>query len=143
VGVVRLDITAPFDFARPLGDSAELVCFRDNRAPAILDLHHPNHPSLISINGLRHVDSTESLGNAGFLVVNGGVKKIQPVAADYQVLDASKPGSPLVLATVSGVQQRIRIQLNGAVYLLGAEGLTIIRRPKVEEEYNTEVTTVN
>jgi hypothetical protein len=138
LGVARLDISAPFDFVRPMGDSAELVCFRGNGRPAVLNLQHPKQPTLTSVNGLRHVASTEPLGITGFLLLNSSKQGGELIAADYQILDTSSPNSPRLLATVTNVQQRLTNQMTGAVYLLGSDGLTIVRRPRVEEENDTE-----
>jgi|KBSSwiStaDraftv2_1062776.scaffolds.fasta_scaffold281990_3 hypothetical protein len=143
VGIAPLKTDAPFSFAMALGDSAELVCFPGRQAAAILDLHHPQQPRLVSIDGLHHVTNTESLGSSGFLIANGSEDGTASMAVDYQILDASNQGSPRLLATVPKVHQRVKSQLNGAVYLLGSDGLTIIRRPRVEEEYNIEVTRTN
>jgi hypothetical protein len=137
VGVAHLDISAPFDFVRPLGDSAELVCFRGEGGAAVLDLHHPKQPALTSVNGLRHVASTEALGGTGFLLLNNSKNGTELIATDYQILDTSNPNSPRLLATVANVQQKLTSQMIGAVYLLGSDGLTIVRRPRVEEENET------
>lgn len=134
VGVARLDIDAPFDFVRPLGDYSELVCFRGNGGPAVLDLHHPKQPTLSRVDGLRHVVSTVPIGNTGFLLLNSPNNGVESMATDYQILDTSSPNSPRLLATVTNVQQRITSQMTGTVYLLGSDGLTIVRRPRVEEE---------
>jgi hypothetical protein len=56
-------------------------------------------------------------------------------AHDYQVIDASDPRSPIVLANIQLVQQKIENNDTGTVFLLGADGLTVLRRPHREEEY--------
>jgi hypothetical protein len=57
---------------------------------------------------------------------------------DYQVVDSYDPRNPTLIATVKQVQKKITDSDTGTVYLLGAEGLTIVRQPKVEQERRIE-----
>jgi hypothetical protein len=65
------------------------------------------------------------------------------VARDYQVIDASTPEEPILLYTAKLVNGRIRRDETGTTFLLGSEGLTIIRRPRVEEAYQAKQSGIN
>ena len=59
----------------------------------------------------------------------------QPGPRDYQVVDTSQPTNPVVLDTVKLVNYRTTREETGTTFMLGSEGLTIIRRPRVEQQY--------
>jgi hypothetical protein len=135
VGAVALSVPGPFDFVRPLGSTAILLSFRNNQGVAVLNLKSPKVPVLRSVNGLQFPGRTEPLGETGFLMVNerrvvGGM-----APSDYQVVDASTPAEPVLLDTVKMVTNQVTREETGTTFLLGADGLTIIRRPRVEREY--------
>jgi hypothetical protein len=54
------------------------------------------------------------------------------VAQDYSIVDASNPGAPQLLGTVKHVKTEIANESMGTTYLLGEDGLTVVRRPAVE-----------
>jgi hypothetical protein len=58
-------------------------------------------------------------------------------------VDVSNPSKPATLATIYGVQERLERQDTGTVFLLGSNGLTVVRRPNVEQEYEIHQTQVN
>jgi hypothetical protein len=135
--VVSTPITAPgaFDFVRPLGGHGELVRFRDSRSVAVLDLHKVNEPTLHMINGLSEGGTTEELGELGILMVNEPYDYVRATPRDYQVVDISSPSEPMLLVTVAQVKHKLVKNDTGTTFLLGSEGLTVIRRPRVEDEY--------
>jgi hypothetical protein len=135
--VVSTPITAPgaFDFVRPLGGHGELVRFRDSRSVAVLDLHKVNQPTLHVINGLSEGGTTEELGESGILMVNEPYDYVRATPRDYQVVDISSPSQPMLLVTVAQVKHKLVKNDTGTTFLLGSEGLTVIRRPRVEDEY--------
>lgn len=135
----RLDVPGPFDFVRSLGDNTELVRFRDNKGVGVLDLHKPGTPIFRMVPGLSEPGPTESLGEAGLLFINEPYNYIPAEAHDYQVVDMSVPGNPSLLATVKQVKHRVTREETGTAYLLGSSGLTVIRRPRVEAEYQTQL----
>lgn len=130
-------ITGPgvFDFVRPLGGHGELVRFRDNKSVSVLDLHNVKSPTLHMINGLSEGGATEELGESGFLMVNEPYNYVRATPSDYQVVDISSPSEPMLLATVAQVKHKLVKSDTGTTFLLGSEGLTVIRRPRVEYEY--------
>jgi hypothetical protein len=135
--VVSTPITAPgaFDFVRPLGSHGELVRFRDNKSVAVLDLHKVKAPTLHMIDALSEAGSTEALGESGFLMVNEPYNYVRATPRDYQVVDISSPSVPTLLATVAQVKHKLAKDDTGTTFLLGSEGLTVIRRPRVEDAY--------
>jgi hypothetical protein len=135
--VVSTPITTPgaFDFVRPLGGHGELVRFRDDKSMAVLDLHKVNEPTLHAINGLSEGGLTEELGESGILMVNEPYDYVRATPRDYQVVDISSPSEPMLLVTVAQVKHKLVKNDTGTTFLLGSEGLTVIRRPRVEDEY--------
>jgi hypothetical protein len=132
---VELKTSRPFDFVRTLSDKAELVRFRDNLQVAVLDLHNAKSPTLKIVNALNEPGQTESLGSTGFLMINEPYKSVTAVAHDYQVVDTSNPSGPTPLATIKQVKHTVIDEETGTTYLLGSEGLTVVRRPRIEDDY--------
>jgi hypothetical protein len=135
----KLDVPGPFDFVRPLGDSLELIRFRDNKGVGVLDLHRPGTPIFRMVPALSEPGPAESLGDAGLLFINEPYNYIPAEAHDYQIVDLSVPGNPSLLATVKQVKHRVTREETGTTYLLGSSGLTVIRRPRVEQDYQVQL----
>jgi hypothetical protein len=138
--VASAAMTGPgaFDFVRPIDGHGELVRFRDNKSVAVLDLHKVKAPSLHMINELAEGGATESLGESGFLMVNEPYNYVRATPRDYQVVDISTPTDPTLLATVAQVKHKVVNDETGTTFLLGSEGLTVIRRVSVENDYKSE-----
>jgi hypothetical protein len=135
VGCSKLDASVPFDFINPVGDSAILIHFRKNFGSAVLDLHKPKAPSLRTADVLKQAMHVEALGDTPFTIIDEAASEHIVAAHDYQVIEAPDPRSPKLLATIRMVQQKIENSDTGTVFLLGADGLTVLRRPRLEEEY--------
>jgi hypothetical protein len=56
-------------------------------------------------------------------------------ARDYQVVDTSSPLEPQVVASVPGVRQTVLKSGTGTLFLLTPSGVTVIRHPWVERDY--------
>jgi hypothetical protein len=54
---------------------------------------------------------------------------------DYQVVDLSNPLNPNPVGDVKNVLEKITNDETGTTFLLTPDGLYLIRRPAVEEEY--------
>jgi hypothetical protein len=134
---VPLTVPGPFDFVRMVGTSAYLVRFRNEQGIGVLDLRKPKDPVLKMIDNLQLLGRTESLDGTAFLATEGQAMSDSEVPQDYQVVDTSNPANPSVLFTVKKVSGEIARDETGTTFLLGADGLTIIRRPRVEEQYKT------
>ena len=126
-----------FDFVRPLGYSAELVHFRDSQTEAVLDLHKAKRPVLRMISAMTNLGPAEPLGQSGFLVTTQAHKYTPAVARDYQVIDVAS-SIPTQLATVKEVKHRVTNDYTGTTFLLGSDGLTVVRRLSVENDYKDQ-----
>jgi hypothetical protein len=138
VTLARMEIPVAFDFARPLGESAVLVCFRDRSGSAVLDLRKPKEPTLSPASTLLQGTHTEGIGADGFLMLNGARTSIDVPVQDYRVVDSTNPQVPRVLDTVEKVQQRLVHEEMGTTYLPGANGLTVVRQPQVEDLHRSQ-----
>ncbi|HEY6765199.1 MAG TPA: hypothetical protein VI386_10525 [Candidatus Sulfotelmatobacter sp.] len=136
---ITLTVPGAFDFVRPLDGHGELVRFSDNKGVAVLDLHKVKAPSLRMINTLSDSGSTESLGETGFLMVNEPYNYVRATPRDYQVVDISLPSEPVLLATIKEVRHEVVKDDTGTTFLLGSEGLTVVRRTSVEYDYKTHL----
>ncbi len=127
-GSAQVDAPGAFDFVSSLGDYAELVRFRNGQGEAVLDLHKVKTPTLNKIQGLDFQGSTERLGGDGLIVADAN-------DPNYQVVDLSNPVAPNPVAEVKHVLEKITNDETGTTFLLAVDGLYVIRRPAVEEEY--------
>lgn len=137
---IKLVVSTPlaaegaFEFVRPLGYQAELVYFPDSQKEAVLDLRKTKRPVLRMISPVTDLAPAEALGDSGFLVTSQAHEYPPAVARDYQVIDVG--GSiPSQLATVSEVKHRVTNDYTGTTFLLGRDGLTVVRRLSVENDY--------
>ena len=131
---VVIDKPRTFDFVRALNDHSELIRFRDSQQLAILDLHNPKSPTLKIDHALNQSGHTEALGMTGLMIVNGSYSYVGHEAQDYEVVDDINPAGPTSLATVKQVKHTVVNHETGTTYLLGSEGLTVVRRPRVEND---------
>ena len=134
-GLARVDAPGSFDFVSPLGDYAELVRFRHGQGGAVLNLHKVKAPTLTMIQGLDFQGSTELLGDDGFIVADQPNAQSGPNDPNYQVVDLSNPLHPNHVADVNQVLKKITNHETGTTFLLTANGLYLVRRPAVEEDY--------
>jgi hypothetical protein len=135
IGCSKLIAPVPFDFINPVGDSVAFIHFRNNLGSALLDLRKPKSPSLRTVEVLKQAMHMEPLGSNAFAIVDEPSPEHVVVAHDYQVIDASDPRTPNRLATIRLVQQKIEISDTGTVFLLGEDGLTVLRHPHLEQQY--------
>ena len=133
-----LTVPGPFDFVRPLDGNAELIRFRDNKGVAILDLHHAKVPMFKMLNSVSDTGQTESIGETGLLLVNEPHEYVRAIPRDYQVIDLSVPSDPALITTIKQVKHKVTRGETGTMFLLGSDGLTVIRRIRVEEDYASE-----
>jgi hypothetical protein len=134
--VVSMPLTAEgaFDFIRPLGNNAELVYFRDGQKQAVLDLRKAKRPVFRVISTVTDLGSTETLGENALLATGQPYKYVSAVGRNYQVIDIAA-SAPAQLATVQDVRHRVTNDETGTTFLLGPNGLTVVRRLSVENDY--------
>jgi hypothetical protein len=142
-GSAQVDAPGSFDFVSSLGDNTELVRFRDGQGQAVLNLRKVKAPTLSTIQGVDLHGSTQRLGDDGFIIVSQPTAQSTPIESvsddprNYQVVDISNPLHPSPLADVKQVRDEVTNDETGTTFLLTADGLYLIRRPAVEEEYDT------
>jgi hypothetical protein len=139
VAQVPVDARSTYDFVQTLSRSAVLIHYRDHSGFAVIDLKKFKRPVLTETAQFQHAASAEALGNNGLLLASTTHPSPEAEDPDYEVFDVSNPSTPALLATVDGVQQRLERQETGTLFLLGNSGLTVIRRPGVEEEYAADL----
>jgi len=132
VGLVKLNAPAAFDFGETVNDSAILVSFRDGTGAALLDMRKPKAPVLSPAAAFLDGARAEKLGRFGFVMANETKDPGMGITRDYSIVDTSNPGAPRLLETVRHVKREIVNESMGTTYLLGEDGLTVVRRPAVE-----------
>jgi len=139
VASADLNATGPFDFVRPLDGSSELVRYRNGGGFAVLDLKKAKSPTLRSIGDLPLTRFEEILGGGGLLLASAPSADSTQLPRDYQVVDTSKPSGSALVATVKQVVQKVVDSYTGTTFLLGSEGLTVVRRISVEDELRAQL----
>jgi hypothetical protein len=134
-GGAQLDALGSFDFVSSLGDYAELVRFRNGQGEAVLDLHKAKLPTIQIVPGLKFDGSTEILVGDGFAIANQVSVRSDANARDYQIFATVNSREPERVYDVKQVRQEITNDETGTTFLLAIDGLYVIRRPAVEEEY--------
>jgi hypothetical protein len=130
-----LNVPGAFDFVRPLDGRAELIRFRDGKGVAVLDLHKADKPTFHMVGTLANLGVTQPLGETGLLAVDEPYEYVRAIPRDFQVVDISTPSDPKLLATVKQVKHRVVNDETGTTFLLGSDGLTVVRRLSVEADY--------
>jgi hypothetical protein len=144
IGQVDISGTAPFDFVQDVNDSAILIHYRNESGFATLNVHKVDRPVITPLPALELSRTMEVIDNTGLLVFATNTES-QPVAAprDYEVVDTTDPSHPVLVGTVSSVKQTVSNQNTGTQFLLSHEGITVVRRPQVEQDYYTTQQSMN
>ncbi len=125
---VDLDPDHAFDFVQPISRDEELIRYRSTNQSAVLSLANPRKPALLPLNaayrGMRLLPKQ-------MLQVIGVT---EPKYRDYELRDEKGQGD--VIATIKDVAQQIVDPSSGATYLLGEQGLTVVRDKQVERGYS-------
>ena len=131
----QLNASGSFDFVSSLGADAELIRFRNGQGDALLDLQKVESPSIETVQGLDLQGSTQRLGADGFIVADQPNGRSDATDPNYQVVDSSNPSHPTLVGDVNNVLEKITDNETGTTFLLTAEGLYVVRRPAIEQEY--------
>jgi hypothetical protein len=132
----QLSAAGPYDFIRPLGESSELVRFRNGKDVAVLDLSKDDHPSLRDAAALKDSPKTVVLDKSDSTDTAATYTDVRSVPKDYKVVDdTTSPGKPQLIATIKNVEHQLTNDSTGTTFLLGQNGLTVIRRTDVEQQY--------
>jgi hypothetical protein len=129
-----------FNFVKSVGDDDALIQYRNGSGVALLNFKHYKHPVLVNSSALENADTSEALGQTALLVTSNEVT-IHPFSdpRNYKVVDTSKPSQPGMLAIIPAVKQRLAKSDTGTLFLLNQDGVTVVRRLRVEEEHQIEL----
>lgn len=129
-----------FDFVRSVGDEDALIQYRNGSGVALLNFKHYKRPVLVNTPAFDNTDTSEALGQTALLVTSKEAT-IHPFSdpRNYKVVDTSKPAQPGMLAMIPEVKQRLSKSDTGTLFLLNKDGVTVVRRLRVEEEHQIEL----
>ena len=129
-----------FDFVRSIGDEGVLIRYRNGAGVALLSLKYSKHPVLLNSSALENAETSEALGRTALLITVSEVA-MHPIndPRSYNVVDTSNPSQPEMLATIPAVQQRLAKSDTGTLFLLNKDGVTVVRRLRVEAEHQIEL----
>jgi hypothetical protein len=121
--LVQTNAGGTFDFVQPAGQSLELIRYRDGRGARILDFRDPKTPFVTVVGAAPH--------GCSVLPVNppAAPPPVPNLPMDYAIF---APTSSKPVAIVKNILQQVTDEGNGTVYLLGTDGLTVIRNIKGE-----------
>jgi hypothetical protein len=132
LATVQLNTQGAFDFVAPLGDRAELVRFRQGQGAAVLDLHKVKASTIKTVEALELQSREERLGDDGLIIARqANVRSAQ----DLQIVETANSPDLNRSFGVKGVHEELTNEETGTTFLLADDGLYIVRRPAIEEEY--------
>jgi hypothetical protein len=140
VAQTTIHANSAFDFVRSVGDESALIRYRDGSGVALLSFKHHKYPVLVNSSALENAETSEALGQTALLVTaNGATTYRFDDQRNYKVVDTSNQFQPGVLATITEVTQRLTKSDTGTLFLLNKNGVTVVRRLRVEEEHQIEL----
>ena len=92
---------------------------------------NPRQPKLSQIGTVPAGERMEAIDRDTLLTVAGTAEPGRPAVRDYLVVDASNQENLQTLSTVKMVKATLEKDDTGTTFLLGQDGLTVIRRPRV------------
>ena len=141
--LAETELVAPsrFDFVESVGNDNALVRYRDGSGEALLTFKHCRHPVLGDASALTGTEAAEKLGETALLSAstNAAVAPIVDSDPTYKVWEGSKSSHPNLLATIPGVTQRLLNEDTGTLFFLSKNGITVVRRLRVEEDHKIDV----
>lgn len=140
---VALAADGSFDFVKYLGHDAVLVRYRKSLGYAILDAHKATLPVLHAASSEIYGGDLRRIGDDSYLATAAARPAVQTVADDERIVDLSRPEQPAVLYTAKGVVDELTRPETDTTFLLGADGLTVLRHPRTEAEFTASQNTWN
>jgi hypothetical protein len=132
--------TSSFDFVRSVGDDGALIRYRNGSRVALLSFKHYKHPVLVNSPALEDAETSEALGQTALLITaNEATTYRFDDQRNYKVVDTSNQFQPGVLATIPEVMERLTKSDTGTLFLLNKNGVTVVRRLRVEKEHQIEL----
>ena len=109
----------------------------------MLNFHKVRVPTIEVVQGLKWQGSMERLGDDGFILVNQANVQSASNVRDYQVVEIANSQEAGRVFDVEQVREEITNDETGTTFLLTADGLYLIRRPAVEEDFKTQMDQMN
>jgi hypothetical protein len=137
---VQTGARGSYDFVGALGNS-ELIAFRDGSGSGVIDLQKAKAPKLAMIAGSVPAE-TEKLGDSGYLA--SSFEKAAPIATpaaqprEVQVVETAA-AAPRVVSTVASVTKQVARPETGTTFLLGQDGITVVRQIATERAYEEQL----
>ncbi len=138
VSTIALKEGRAFDFVQPLNDRIEILRYRDDNQIGFLDLRRAAQP-VVRTSDVAVAEVGEQLTPNVLMTSGAAYQYVPAVARDYQVVDITRDGAPTLLATVRQVKHRTVNAEMGTTFLLGSDGLTVVRQLDIEKEYKTHL----
>jgi hypothetical protein len=143
IAQTAIPATSAFDFAEPVNEQATLIRYRDGSGVALLSFKHYKQPVLVTSPIIDNDSISEPLGQTGLLLTSGHalnrlVARPLTSLSSYSVVDTSNALRPALLATISGVRQRLAKDDTGTLFLLNQDGVSVVRRLRVEQEHQAQ-----
>lgn len=145
---VQLPAPSAFDFVRYVGHHEVLIRYRDGAGYAILNVSHYKQPVLMPAKPFQSTIVVQSIGATGLLTAQTQTEdqtaSSQTAAPrNYEVMDTLHPRNPVLLASIDGVRQVLARGNTGTLFLLNQDGVTVVRRLRVEQEYQEDLDQMN
>jgi hypothetical protein len=129
-----------YDFVGAIGNR-ELIAFRDGSGSGVIDLQLATAPKLAMIAGAAPA-SSERLGDSGYLassfVTAGSATRAAAQPRSVQVVETATE-VPRVVSTVARVTKQVARPETGTTFLLGENGVTVIRQIATERAYEEQL----
>ena len=137
ISQASISATAPFDFVESLNDRALLIRYRNESGLAMLNFGKRDRPLITQLASSTGAGPGQIVNDRGEPLLPKAQAMALPEtrASDYQVVDTSSPLEPQVVASVAGVRQTVLNSDTGTLFLLAPSGVTVIRHPGVERDY--------
>lgn len=139
IRTMSLPFSKSFQFAEELNDSYIVLRSMDQKEMAILNIRKAKAPVLEAVDAFQCTGTVQPIGQSTFLLASASaVPATLPTPQEYRVIEGTKGLHFSTLYAAKGVIASISREETGTLFLLGAEGLTVIRHPEQEEEYETQ-----
>jgi hypothetical protein len=132
---VETGARSSYDFVGAMGNK-ELIKFRDGSGSGVIDLQTAKAPKLTAIEGALPT-TTEALGDEGYLASSsqtGPATEADLLPRAVQVVETATV-APHVVDTVASVTKQVVRPETGTTFLLGQDGVTVVRQVATERAY--------
>ncbi len=129
----NLPMQGTYDFVRPLGEKSELIRIRNGKKAALL-VFSKDDVELQDAATLN--DSKQALVTEKTPANEPATDSTPRAPKDFNVIDTTAGSGPEHVMTVPMVVQQVVNDSTGTTFLLNQQGLTVVRRPKIEEDFS-------